>query len=476
MNFKIEEVQSDGRWIPLSDYRASDTNENLFTLVVGQNAVGKSRLLRKIVSNYIFNTEETFELSNYSNVSFKLDKYYRKLPPYDNLPRLTQRALENKRTMLDSGNYNFHPNREIRCSPNSTIRPTNVIAVSTGRHDRFPLPGYSKKAPSISYNYIGADNKSGFNISNSLTSLLEGLVEGRQKLDHLSSIFEYLGFEPYLDIKFLLDKRQLSRISNSREYLYDHKLDPSLIDFLFENENKHGKPDLGMGHIYEDLKYHAKANIEIGFRDNYLGREHSTILNLIPLVKSELVRISDVTLVSTRGKSRLRLSQASSGQQCMLTIMLGIAGSIQNGSLICIDEPEISLHPSWQSSIVNQLQRVFSGYYGCHFIIATHSPQIVAGLTTDNGYVLNLEEQKLYYSREYAKRSADFQLAEIFHSPGFNNEYLVRLTLLILTKLSRRDDLSFEDRSNIAQLIKTRKLLSDTDPVFHLIGQVEAIY
>lgn len=159
----------------------------------------------------------------------------------------------------------------------------------------------------------------------------------------------------------------------------------------------------------------------------------------------------------------------------MLTIMLGIAGAIKNGALICIDEPEISLHPQWQANLVKQLQEVFSNFYGCHFVIATHSPQIVSGLTHSNGYVLNLEEKELYHSFDYARRSADFRLAEVFHTPGQNNEYLLRITLLLLTKLTRREELNYEDQENLKKLGNIRKSMSDADPVYHLIGQVEAL-
>lgn len=465
MNFKIEKVQHDGDWVDLSDYRAHGNGDNLFTLIVGQNAVGKSRLLRKIVSNYVFSSSEKFYSE--TNDIFE-EQHYKK----DLFLSLTPEQIITRNRM-----FGRERDQEILCSPYSEIAPANIIAVSTGRHDRFPLPSRSRRqVPQLAYNYIGSDVRSGFNISSSLTSLLEGLVESTYKLDHLSTIFEYLGFEPYLDIKLALDKRNYSKSIKNKEYLYEHRIDPSIIEYLLSEDDQPIKSYRWPGHIYEELKHQAKSNIEVSFRDHYLEKEQSTLLDLIPLIHLELVKVTDVTLVSSKGKSKLRLSQASSGQQCMLTIMLGIAGTIRNGSLICIDEPEISLHPSWQLDIVSQLQNVFSGYYGCHFVIATHSPQIVSGLTTDNGYVLNLEDRELYYSHEYAKRSADFQLAEIFNSPGFNNEYLVRLTLLILTKISRRERLSAKDIENINLLKKTKKLLSEIDPVFHLIGQVEAIY
>ncbi|KKA05972.1 hypothetical protein VP02_20550 [Pseudomonas ogarae] len=160
----------------------------------------------------------------------------------------------------------------------------------------------------------------------------------------------------------------------------------------------------------------------------------------------------------------------------MLTMMLGIAGSIQNGSLICIDEPEISLHPQWQSSLVKQLQEVFADYHGCHFIIATHSPQLVSGLVTDNGYVLSLEEARLYKPYEYAKRSADFQLAEIFQSPGQNNEYLLRTVLILLTKIAKRENFNEDDRETAVRLFKLQSKMSDVDPVYHLISQLGTLY
>ncbi|MCY1292608.1 AAA domain, putative AbiEii toxin, Type IV TA system [compost metagenome] len=159
----------------------------------------------------------------------------------------------------------------------------------------------------------------------------------------------------------------------------------------------------------------------------------------------------------------------------MLTMILGIAGAIKDDSLICIDEPEISLHPRWQADIVRQLQTVFEEYQGCHFIIATHSPQIVSGLTTENGYVLSLEDRKFYRSDEYARRSADFQLAEIFNTPGHNNEYLIRIALTLLTKLSNEQPLTNVDRQKIEWLSIIGKDLSDKDPVFHLINQVRML-
>ncbi|MWT62345.1 AAA family ATPase, partial [Escherichia coli] len=81
------------------------------------------------------------------------------------------------------------------------------------------------------------------------------------------------------------------------------------------------------------------------------------------------------------------INDASSGQQCMLLNILGIASSIEDNALILIDEPEISLHPEWQENYIQLLIDSFTHVKGCHFIIATHSPQIVAKLKNKNCFV-----------------------------------------------------------------------------------------
>lgn len=480
MRFQISEVQADNYWVPLTDYRTSGNYENVFTLIVGQNAVGKSRLLRKIVSNYIF-SQESRKKSEDKKIQ-KYETYY--IHPHSSLEEnektinLEQLYLRNTTAsnLWQLSKSENHDTSEIRTSTNSKPSPANVIAVSTGRHDRFPSSLHTRKKIITDYHYIGADQLSRNSISSSLISLLEGFIQERRGRHNLSEIFEYLGFAPYLDIKISLDKRQYSRLTLEESFELRHNVDDYLLEFLLNDEDymlDHSHPN---NNFYQYLKSRNKTNLELHFWDNYFDIRHETISELIPFLKAGLIKIFDITLIKLADKSRLRLSQASSGQQCMLTIMLGIAGSIKDGSLVCIDEPEISLHPQWQTHLVRQLQEAFSNFTGCHFIIATHSPQLVSGLTHHNGYVLNLEERELYHSYDYASRSADFQLAEVFHTPGHSNEYLLRLTLLLLTKITKRETLNEEDHNSITKLIDIRKKMSTTDPVYHLISQVESLF
>ncbi len=506
MRFQIESVWADGKRVFLSDSQISEWTDNTFTMVVGQNAAGKSRLLRKIVSTYVFARQDisysealtshfisspeeslryTATLNEHLKASYKTQDYLKSLPnPSEsyNLPRQrpSREVAETSSLYFVPQKFgqsiNNHNDDDVQLSTGSAVCPTHVIAVSTGRHDRFPSSSQSKKKPSgVKYSYIGSDRPNGSSVPNSLSSLIDGVMKGQQNAYRLSKIFEYLGFAPYLDIKIALDAKQFNKLSDAEKSELHFNCNPEIIDFL-SDEFSYLPYDDHQYKFYDTLKRQKKSHLEVYLWDIDTGIGGNLLRELSTFLKVGIIKIYDITLLKNSNKSRLRLSQASSGQQCMLTMMLGIAGSIQNGSLICIDEPEISLHPQWQSSLVKQLQEVFADFRGCHFVIATHSPQLVSGLVTDNGYVLGLEEGRLYKPYEYAKRSADFQLAEIFQSPGQNNEYLLRTVLILLTKIAKREDFNQDDREAAKKLFQIQLKMSNTDPVYHLISQLGALY
>ncbi|MFA0289575.1 AAA family ATPase, partial [Vibrio sp. 10N.222.45.F7] len=144
------------------------------------------------------------------------------------------------------------------------------------------------------------------------------------------------------------------------------------------------------------------------------------------LSKSGVFSVSSLKLSQANDNRKfVDFIDASSGEQCLAMMLLGIASQIENNSLICIDEPEISLHPEWQEEFIPLINDLFSLYSGCHFVIATHSPLLVSKLSSDNCFILNLDENMLIDSSKSTSYSSDYQLATLFKSPGFKNEYLV---------------------------------------------------
>ncbi len=68
-------------------------------------------------------------------------------------------------------------------------------------------------------------------------------------------------------------------------------------------------------------------------------------------------------------------------------MMLGLSNSI-----ILIDEPEIALHPAWQQKIIKVYSRIGKNN---QFIIATHSPQIIASVPYQHLIILKKENGKI---------------------------------------------------------------------------------
>ena len=168
MRFQIDSVQADGFWVPLTDDRVINMRDNIYTMIVGQNAVGKSRLLRKIVSNYIFagkgvdhlhpksryyinaqehHTNYQILFDDQSDLQLPNYKYTNSRNPYRTNDSYTGWEVLSDQNELLSSHYDpddlyeehfEYGRKEVMPSAGSTWTPSHVIAVSTGRHDRFP--------------------------------------------------------------------------------------------------------------------------------------------------------------------------------------------------------------------------------------------------------------------------------------------------------------------------------------------------
>ena len=70
----------------------------------------------------------------------------------------------------------------------------------------------------------------------------------------------------------------------------------------------------------------------------------------------------------------LNFPQLSSGERQVIYILLKVAIATKDNALILMDEPEISLHLSWQEKLLAQIREINPN---SQIIIVTHSPAIV---------------------------------------------------------------------------------------------------
>ncbi|RON26568.1 ATP-binding protein [Pseudomonas lini] len=443
--------------IPLIIPEEYDERTNSFTILVGNNGVGKSRLLSSLSNSLIEHTNPSFGIE------------------YESI--------------YDSGYLSTLP---------------KVIAVSTSPFDAFKLPrtGERRGAIKSNYRYIGMRGPGQFStgsislISSAASGLLEKL-KTKHGFDRLDNVFKVLGFDPTLE--FIFKPMFKERWGDA-----DHT--PTFVDdLLFEDGSKIYNIQDRLGITIDPKLHNTVADLpefaieEISealdlFSTFYLERSHFILTvfrdysweyqfnnhyhnnsNLLTatrlLLNYGLVRLMDLKLSKPSNRD-LSMRRASSGEQCMLVIMLGIAGHITDHSKIFIDEPEISLHPQWQEKFMSLLIEVFSSYRGCNFFIATHSPQIISKLNAHNCFVTSLTKRSIFSASEFRERSADFQLAEIFDAPGTMNEYLIRIAFKLMSKLKTTKSLSSDDIVNLEKLLYFGDKLDPHDPLLQLITSV----
>jgi hypothetical protein len=73
----------------------------------------------------------------------------------------------------------------------------------------------------------------------------------------------------------------------------------------------------------------------------------------------------------------LSTARLSSGEQHMLVLLYELLFTVAPGSLVMIDEPEISLHVTWQLEFLRDIQRI-TEISSIDALIATHAPGIIS--------------------------------------------------------------------------------------------------
>ena len=78
----------------------------------------------------------------------------------------------------------------------------------------------------------------------------------------------------------------------------------------------------------------------------------------------------------TSKNKELELGQLSSGEQHEVVLLYELIFNVKPNVLVLIDEPEISLHVTWQKEFLQDLLRIIR-IQSIQVLIATHSPAII---------------------------------------------------------------------------------------------------
>jgi predicted ATPase len=424
--------------------------KNTYTIIVGRNGTGKSRLLRSVVTSLIGEVVDRNSLARDERIN----------------------------SASDFGGL-----------LNMNWRPSQIICASTSPFDKFPLLRRDHLARG--YSYLGLRGLPSSNLGLAymgriIFSLIEAADQSRLQARAIAGVLEYLGYVGGIHARLQIPANRLVEelltTSDPRRVLED-----ASRRVIFSGD--------GLGPLRalfaEDVEAFwraieaAKRLSSVSFSSRVIDTlidEHGVQFHCNPgldrvdlmlLARAGLLRMREVILNKKSVDRPIRLHEASSGEQAVVMGLLGIGSHIKNNTLVCIDEPEVCLHPEWQERYIELLFHSFRRYRGCHFLIATHSPQIVAQIPEGNCFVMSMEDGQAREAQDYSRRSVDFQLAEVFNAPGFRNEYLSRVALNLFAKASKEKHF---DQKSLHELVILRKAfagLRETDPLRDLIIALE---
>ncbi|MDT0639862.1 AAA family ATPase [Citrobacter werkmanii] len=213
-------------------------------------------------------------------------------------------------------------------------------------------------------------------ISKKMLNTMKKSLENRDIMDKwLASIDS----EIYYHSNFYNTLNNKIRYSNPRR-----KINVRYISTV--NISANSDKNLDVGNSIE--KNILNLAIEDELRELTTSRNNKKVISILIETLNELfaethktckIKNNSFYCEDTTSKETLNISHLSSGERQLIYILATAANTYGKPFVFLMDEPEISLHMSWQETIINSIRKINPKI---QLVIVTHSPAIVM-----NGYM-----------------------------------------------------------------------------------------
>ena len=192
----------------------------------------------------------------------------------------------------------------------------------------------------------------------------------------------------YSQISNQLDSTYPNRLFNSNETLMESKEYEIRVEKMTQKFQKLSKYDISDIQRVTSVGFKPEHAVALRIYFDDFDNKYSVyedFLNKLDLFTDIIngrltfkqVSISrDKGLSITSNGKELSLDQLSSGEKQEIVLLFELIFKSKQNMLLLIDEPEISLHISWQKKFIDDLQKIVE-YNKMNVIVATHSPQII---------------------------------------------------------------------------------------------------
>lgn len=476
-NFWVEELilltpQGKATRLPIASFGCQD-KAPLYSVLIGCNGVGKSTLLKEMVDffvdlhAYINNFKQ--KMSSANKARLKGVKYH--------IDGVCCEVIRIGRTFLTKIDDRFLASKKLRV-------PT-IVACNFGAFDKFPVQkvnGSSQTRYDVPYyKYVGA-HVNGNMISSSaiafrLLFALKENMDDRQR-QNLSSILDFIGYDHTITLNYSIVLR-----SKKNGSVYDHVLQHVQKDKEYSkltSEQRNNKVrELYDFYKNKEFAKQPTCNYDIDIDQNSLAANED--LNYIYKLKQyDLVQAASV--VFYKNGKQIASEEMSSGEFAMLSMVLSISTAASDShTLILIDEPELSLHPNWQMTIIDNLDRALKDQV-CHLLIATHSHMLVSDLPMNRSSVSQWEKDddgNLIANRIEENTygwSAEEVLLKVFKTATDRNRYFGERIAKLLEQMGNDTITKEAVADELNELQEISQHLSEVDPMKMVLNTIIDAY
>ena len=469
------------------------------TVLIGNNGAGKSTILSYLSD--VFQDLEYYQ-NNYKRNKSRLNFLYTiEFQKGGFTYLISQRRKDLKRDK--NGNYIFGFKYELTVNGNDVegtqeewleVRlPKKVIAWSYLPLDRFKK---KKNDPNDYYLYLGMIDtnnvaRPGSLISKGVIQLFD-TVNKNKSTEFIKNILDFMDVDPtHLGVRTSY---------RYKEHFFTNVMTTDRFEDLLTNWQQFSdrkQQPYGVGYFKSNIKGNSVLiselvtyiNTRIHQDSISLGEKSTLDFNIFKnqellhewrllehLRKLDLIDNYSLNFKKKNGTT-LDDVALSSGEFHYFTTIISICASIEQDSLVLIDEPETSFHPEWQMKYVNHLKELLKSFGSCHFVFGSHSHFIVSDLENKSSEVVSIigkapdiRVESLNYPT-YGW-SAEEILFKVFKLRSTRNSFFEIRVHEILHLLSTQS----KDKDRIETLLaELREVVVDrNDPLSRIISESES--
>ncbi len=147
--------------------------------------------------------------------------------------------------------------------------------------------------------------------------------------------------------------------------------------------------------------------------------------------------------------------------------MLAFCFCLPTNSLVVVDEPETSLHPEWQLTVMSTLLDIVAQLMtNATIVVTTHSPLVVASISNETSLTCEFPHGSEWKKDTLFGQTSDTVLLEHFGVVSPRSPRVIDAIQRCLTLISEGKSKSPEFTGAVANLETFHLVLAESDPLF----------